>query len=64
MTVHSKIGEPAVRVGGLAQTKTHTAVAQDREDAKAAASARRELRAGTFDGVSLDALEADLRKGR
>jgi len=36
--------------------------AQDREDAKSAARARRELKAGAFDGVSLDELEATIRR--
>jgi antitoxin ParD1/3/4 len=36
--------------------------AQDREDARSAARARKDLQAGTFDGVSLDTLEGSLRQ--
>ena len=62
MTAHSKIttGHPAARA--LTPSKTAADVARDREDAKAAARARRELQSETFDGVSLDALEASLTK--
>jgi hypothetical protein len=42
-------------------SKNGSEAAMDREDAKSAARARRDLRAGTFDGISLDELEARIR---
>jgi hypothetical protein len=42
-------------------SKSASEIAMDREDAKSAARARHDLRAGTFDGISLDELEARIR---
>jgi hypothetical protein len=63
MTAHQKppAASRAVRVGyGL--RKSPAVAAQDREDAKSAARAQRELKAGTFDGISLDELAASVRR--
>jgi hypothetical protein len=64
MTAHSKItpSRHTTRVGDLAPRKSPAETARDREDAKSAARARKDLQDGTFDGVSLDELEASLRQ--
>jgi hypothetical protein len=41
--------------------KSASETAMDREDAKSAARALRDLKAGSFDGISLDELEARIR---
>lgn len=53
----------AQRVASLASRVLSPATNQDRSDARAAAKARRELQAGTFDGVSLADLEASIAQG-
>jgi|GEM_PF-3986251 len=64
MTAHQKppSRRKSVRVGYTMAAKNPVESAQDREDAKSAARARRELKAGAFDGVSLDELEATIRR--